>query len=182
MRGHALIFACLATALLLAPIGAAAGQNHYHVVIPGVLSYPTTTLTFSSPTFLGHSLPGTPQHVHATFSDPNWAATVSDIDWKTTGKGTYVRFTCQTSSAACLRATGGKGFYTYSLLPSTDLAPAKRGNYSLTWYVFPPGGYHDDDRVQVVPEPDTFVLLGAGLLGFLLFARRMRKPSPVPEV
>lgn len=169
---RALIFAALVVTLLFAPLGASAGETRYNAVIPGVLSYPTTTLSFSFRSLLGHTFPVLPAGVSATFDNPNWAATVSAIHWKTTSSGTYVKFTCRPDSSACMQATGGTGSYTYSLLPSTDLAPAKAGQYTLTWYVNPPGGYHDDDQLNVTtPETGTLLLVGVGLLSLLLLAR-----------
>jgi hypothetical protein len=144
-------------------------KSNYNIVIPKVLTYPTTTLTFSAkPTILG-SLSVAADKVQVKFDNPNWAATVSEAHLLTKAGGTYFKLTCQASSAPCLEATRGLGSYTYALLPSTLPAPAANGTYALVWDVNPPGDPVQD--VAVVPEPNTMIMLGGGLLGLLVMRR-----------
>jgi hypothetical protein len=165
MNAPRISFGILALAVLLTPVTVNASQPTNNIVIPKVLSYPTTTLTFSSGAVLAESHSVIPSAVHVRFDDPNWSATVTDARWVTSGGGTYFKLTCSQASAACLQATGGKGYYTYSLSPSSTSAPTKNGTYSLTWDVFPPGDLVQD--VLVVPEPGTLILLVMGLLGVM---------------
>ena len=173
MRARTTVLSVLALALLFLPIAARASKASYYVVIPKVLSYPTTTLTFSSRNLLFYSQPITPAGIRVQFDNANWSATVSDVHWLTKGSGTYITFTCQASSTACVQATGGKGFYKYSLMPSTAAAPSTSGKYALTWDVVPPGDLVFDNLV-VTPEPNTGVLLGTGLLLLLGVAGLLR--------
>jgi hypothetical protein len=154
---------------LLALAAAHARKSNYTIVIPPVLTYPTTTLTFSSHAVIAGSRSLAPADVAVKFDDPNWAATITDAHLVTTAGGTYFKLTCQSSSAVCLQATRGSGSYTYALVPSTLPAPSKKGTYSLVWDVTPPGDQVSD--IVAVPEPSSLILLGMGIAG-LLGARR----------
>jgi hypothetical protein len=176
MSSRKMIFGTLIAAVLLILAAAHSRKSSYNIVIPKVLSYPTTTLTFSSKS----ALPGSPSvgadGIIVKFDNPNWAATVSDAQLITKAGGTYFKFTCQASSAACLEATRGSGSYTYSLVPSTLPAPSKKGTYALVWDVNPPGDVVQD--VLVIPEPSTLVLLSGGLLGLLAMRRWASRLRP----
>src|SRR5271167_2915103 len=161
----------LALVLLLVPAAANARQSNYNIVIPKVLTYPTTTLTFSSNAVLAGSQIKAPGGIGVKFDDPSWAASISAARWVTTGGGTYFKFTCETSSETCMQATKGTGSYIYVLQPSAAPAPSKNGNYALTWDVNPPGDLVFD-TLNVTPEPSTFILLGMGLLGLLGVGRK----------
>jgi hypothetical protein len=154
-----------AAAGMLALAAVHARKSNYTIVIPKVLTYPTTTLTFSSHAVIAGPGSLAPADVAVRFDNPNWAATVSDAHLVTSAGGTYFKLTCQSSSAACLQATRGSGSYAYSLVPSTLPAPSKKGTYSLVWDVNPPGDLVFD--IAVVPEPSSLILLGTGLAGLL---------------
>jgi hypothetical protein len=142
-------------------------QMKHKVVIPKVLTYPTTTLEFSSKA---------PAGVRVKFDNPNWAASASDVHWVTTGGGTYFKLTCETSSAVCMQATRGKGAYTYALTPTTAPAPQGFGRYALLWDVNPPGDLVFDVAIGV-PEIDatTGGAALALLAGAVLLIRGRRK-------
>jgi hypothetical protein len=109
--------------------------------------------------------------VRALFDNPEWSATVSEAHWDTSRAGTYFKFACQPTSAACMKAVGPSGTYSYVLQPDGAAAPSKNGRYALTWDVRPPGDMVFDVAV-LSPEPATFPLLAIGLLGLFLVARR----------
>jgi hypothetical protein len=171
MYPRAINLGVLALALLLIPAAANARQSNYNIVIPKVLTYPNTTLTFSSDAVLAGSQIKAPGGIGVKFDNPSWAASVSSARWVTTGGGTYFKFTCEASSAACMQATKGSGSYIYVLQPTAAPAPSKNGNYALTWDVNPPGDLISDGAV-ISPEPSTFVLLGMGLVGLLGVGRK----------
>ena len=77
------IIGILAVVVLVMLAAAHSRKSNYSIVIPKVLTYPTTTLTFASkPAIVG---------------SPSKAG------------GTYFKLTCQASSAPCLEATRGSG-------------------------------------------------------------------------
>jgi hypothetical protein len=159
------IIGILAVVVLVMLAAAHSRKSNYSIVIPKVLTYPTTTLTFSAkPAILGSSTLSADK-VQVKFDNPNWAATVSEAHLVTKAGGTYFKLTCQASSAPCLDATRGSGSYTYSLVPSNLPAPAAKGTYALVWDVNPPGDTVED--VAVVPEPSTLIMLSGGLVGLL---------------
>ena len=159
------IVGILAVIVLVMLAAAHSRKSNYSIVIPKVLTYPTTTLTFSAkPAILG-SPSVAANRVQVKFDNPNWAATVSEAHLLTKTGGTYFKLTCQASSSPCLEATRGSGSYTYSLVPSTLPAPAAKGTYALVWDVNPPGDTVED--VAVVPEPGTLIMLAGGLAGLL---------------
>jgi hypothetical protein len=161
----------VALAALLMPSVSSARQTKYSVTIPKVLSYPTTTLTFSSSAVFPGLKSVKPADVRVQFDNPEWAATVSEAHWNTSRAGTYFKLACQPTSSACLKAVGPSGTYAYVLEPENAGAPSKNGQYALTWDVRPPGDMVFDVAV-LTPEPATFPLLAIGLLGLLLVARR----------
>lgn len=165
-----IIIGVLAVAVLVMLAAAHSRKFNYSIVIPKVLTYPTTTLTFAStPAVLG-SPSVAADKVQVKFDNPNWAATVTEVHLVTKAGGTYFKLMCQASSAPCLDATHGSGSYTYSLVPSTLPAPAAKGTYALVWDVNPPGDTVED--VAVVPEPGTLMMLGGGLVAVLGIRRR----------
>jgi hypothetical protein len=153
-------------------------QSNYKIVIPKVLTYPTTTLAFSSKAVLAGSQIKAPGGIRVKFDDPSWVASVSDARWVTTGGGTYFKFTCEATSTACMQATKGSGTYTYALTPTTQHAPSAYGyrKHSLNWDVTPPGDITDDE-VSVTPELDPTTGAAALVLitGAVLIIRGRRK-------
>jgi PEP-CTERM motif-containing protein len=176
MSSRKMILGTLTVAVLLILAAAYSRKSSYNIVIPKVLSYPTTTLTFSSKSAILGSPSVAADKIRVKFDNPNWAAAVSDAHLVTTAGGTYFKFTCQASSAACLEATRGSGSYTYSLVPSTLPAPSAKGTYALVWDVNPPGDILQD--IAVVPEPSTLVMLGGGLVGLLGMRRWASRLRP----
>jgi hypothetical protein len=172
MKARMIAMTLVALAALLVPSVSSARQKNYSVTIPKVLSYPTTTLTFSSSAVFPGLKSVKPADVRAQFDNPGWAATVSEAHWNTSHPGTYFKFTCQATSSACLKAAGPSGIYSYVLEPEGAAAPSKEGRYSYTWDVRPPGDQVEDNVFVSSPEPATFPLLAIGLLGLLLVARR----------
>jgi hypothetical protein len=160
-----IVAATFSVAFLLILTAAYSRKSSYNIVIPRVLSYPTTTLAFS----VRSVFPGSPfvaaDKIRVKFDNPNWAASVTEARVVTKAGGTYFKFTCQASSAACLEATRGSGSYTYALIPATLPAPSAKGTYALVWDVDPPGDTVSD--TAVLPEPSILVMLPAGLLGLL---------------
>ncbi len=171
MKTRMIALTLVALAALLVPSVSSARQKNYSVTIPKVLSYPTTTLTFSSSAVFPGMKSVKPANVRVQFDNPEWAATVSEAHWNTSRPGTYFKFTCQATSSACLKAAGPSGTYAYVLEPQGAAAPSKNGQYSYTWDVRPPGD-QIGDNIAVSPEPATFPLLAIGLLGLFLVARR----------
>jgi hypothetical protein len=165
MNSRKMIVGTFAVAVLLILAAAYSRKSSYNIVVPKVLTYPTTTLAFS----VRSIIPGNPSvaadKVRVTFDNPNWAASVSEAHFVTKAGGTYFKFTCQASSAACLEATRGSGSYTYSLLPATLPAPSVKGTYAMVWDVNPPGDPVTD--TLVMPEPGILLMLGPGLVGLL---------------
>jgi PEP-CTERM motif len=171
MRTRLINLGAFALTVLMIPAAASARQSNYNIVIPKVLTYPITTLTFSSDAVLAGSQIKAPGGIGVKFDDPGWAASVSAARWVTTGGGTYFKFTCEATSTVCMQATKGTGSYIYVLQPSAAPAPSKNGNYALTWDVNPPGDLVFD-TLNITPEPSTFILLGMGLLGLLGVGRK----------
>jgi hypothetical protein len=175
MRSRNIIIGTLTIAVLLAA-ALYSRKSNYNIVIPKVLTYPTTTLAFSAKSMLPGSPSVAADKVHVTFDNPNWAATVSEVHLVTKTGGTYFKFACQPSSTACLEATRGSGSYTYSLVPSTLPAPSAKGTYALVWDVNPPGDTVTD--VLVMPEPSVLVMLVPGLFGLLGLRRWSSNSRP----
>jgi hypothetical protein len=171
MKTRMIAMTLVALAALLMPSVSSARQTKYSVTIPKVLSYPTTTLTFSSSAVFPGMKSVKPADVRVQFDNPEWAATVSEAHWNTSRAGTYFKFACEATSSACLKAADPSGTYSYVLEPEGAAAPSKNGQYSYTWDVRPPGDQIEDE-IAVTPEPATFPLLAIGLLGLFLVARR----------
>jgi len=176
MKTRTIAISLVALAALLMPAVSNARQANYSVTIPKVLSYPTTTLTFSSSAVVPGSLSVTPGDVRVQFDNPDWSATVSEARWNTAGGGTYFKFACQATSAACMKAAGPSGTYTYVLQPDGAAAPSKNGQYGFTWDVRPPGDTVYDS-IAITPEPGTLGLLAVGLLGLFFVVRK--KPARI---
>jgi PEP-CTERM motif len=166
--------------LLLIAIGFAVATRQVKISLPGVAGYPETTMIFRVGQFGGERAIVRVESVQ--FSSPGWAAKLTDGRWKRSAGGTYVAFTCDPNSAACMKATNGMGSYRYVLYPFTTVAPSKPGQYSFNWDVQPPGDTLEDNVVQdvttVVPEPASMLMIASGaavLGGSLLRARRRQR-------
>lgn len=165
MSSRKMIVGTFAVAVLLILGAAYSRKSSYNIVIPKVLTYPTTTLAFSARSMIPGNPSVAPDKVRVTFDNPNWAASVSEVHFVTKAGGTYFKFTCQASSATCLEATRGSGSYTYSLVPGTLPAPSVRGTYAMVWDVNPPGDTVTD--MVAMPEPGILLMLGPGLVGVI---------------
>ncbi len=172
MKTRMIAMTLVALAALLMPSVSSARQTKYSVTIPKVLSYPTTTLTFSSSAVFPGMKSVKPADVRVQFDNPEWAATVSEAHWNTSRAGTYFKFACQPTSAPCMKAVGPSGTYAYVLEPEGSAAPSKDGQHALTWDVRPPGDLVFDMEVGTTPEPSTLPLLAIGLLGLFFVARK----------
>ncbi|MGE5206187.1 MAG: PEP-CTERM sorting domain-containing protein [Chlamydiota bacterium] len=158
----------LALALCLPSVMAHA--TGYSITIPSVAGYPTTTIRFSAPGVLNGSQSIAADKMKVSFSDANFSASAAGGQWITNASGTYFAFTCTPSSAACMKATRGKGSYTYKLVGPAMLAPATKGKFHLNWDVNPPGDVVED--VAELPEPASIFLLLGGMLGLVWITRK----------
>jgi hypothetical protein len=151
-------------------------QSSYTILFPKLLTYPTTTLAFSSKAVLPGSQVKAPGAIRVKFDDPRWVASVSDARWVTTGGGTYFKFACEASSTPCMQATKGSGTYTYVLTPTAQPAPKAYGHYAYNWDVRPPGDILLES-IHIVPEidPTTGTAALALLAGAVLLVRGRRK-------
>jgi hypothetical protein len=72
-----------------------------------------------------------------------------------------------------MKATRGKGSYTYKLVGPAFAAPSSKGEFHLNWDVNPPGDVAQD--ISRLPEPGSVLLLLAGMLslGWLMRKRVM---------
>jgi PEP-CTERM motif-containing protein len=149
-------------ALALCLPSAMAHATGYAITIPSVAGYPTTTIRFSTPGMLTGSQPIAASTIKVSFNGANFAASPAGGRWITNASGTYFGFTCDQSSVACMKATRGKGSYTYKLVGPAFTAPAAKGEFHLNWDVNPPGDVAQD--ISVVPEPSSILLFLAGML------------------
>lgn len=141
---------------------AMAHATGYSITIPSVAGYPTTTIRFSAPGVLTGSQTIAANSIKASFDGTNFVASPVGGQWVTTASGTYFGFTCNRSSVACMKATRGKGSYTYKLVGPAFTAPAAKGEFHLNWDVNPPGDLSLDS--VTVPEPSSLFLLLTGML------------------
>lgn len=150
-----------------------AHATRYSVTIPSVAGYPTTTIRFSAPSVLTGSKPLGASSIKVSFEGANFAASPTGGQWVTNASGTYFGFTCNRSSVACMKATRGKGSYTYKLVGPAFAAPSSKGEFHLNWDVNPPGDVAQD--ISRLPEPGSVLLLLAGMLslGWLMRKRVM---------
>lgn len=169
MKATTLKIFVLALALCLST--AMAHATGYSITIPSVAGYPTTTIRFSAPGVLNGSQAIAANSIKASFAGANFAASPTGGQWVTNASGTYFGFTCSRSSIACMKATRGKGFYTYKLVGPAFTAPASKGEFHLNWDVNPPGDVSQD--ALTVPEPSSLFLFFAGMLA-LGWVRRKR--------
>ncbi len=157
-------------ALALCLPSALAHATGYSITIPSVAGYPTTTIRFSAPGVLNGSQAIAANTIKASFDDANFAASPAGGQWVTSASGTYFGFTCNPSSVACMKATRGKGSYTYKLVGPAFTAPATKGEFHLNWDVNPPGDVVLD--VAVLPEPSSVFLFLTGMLALGWFTRK----------
>jgi hypothetical protein len=160
MKATTLKIFVLALALCLP--SAMAHATGYSITIPSVAGYPTTTIRFSAPGVLTGSQAIAANSIKASFAGANFAASPTGGQWVTNASGTYFGFTCDTSSVACMKATRGKGSYTYKLVGPAFAAPSTKGEFHLNWDVNPPGDVSQD--ISRVPEPSSVLLLLGGML------------------
>jgi len=157
-------------ALALCLPSAQAHATGYSITIPSVASYPTTTIRFSAPSVLNGSQPIAASSIKVSFNDGNFSASATGGQWVTNGSGTYFAFTCAPSSVACMKATRGKGSYTYKLVGPAFAAPGAKGQFHLNWDVNPPGDVVQD--TAVVPEPTSILLFFGGILALAKLTRK----------
>ena len=157
-------------ALALCLASAQAYATGYSITIPSVANYPTTTIRFSAPGILNGSQSIAASSIKVSFNDASFSATPTGGQWITNASGTYFGFTCVPSSVACMKATRGKGTYTYKLVGAALVAPATRGRFQLNWDVNPPGDVVED--VAILPEPSSILLLLGGMLMLVWLTRR----------
>lgn len=159
MKATTLKIFVLAVALCLP--SAMAHATGYTITIPSVAGYPTTTIRFSVPGVMAGSQTIPPRSIKVSFDGTNFAASPTGGQWVTDASGTYFGFTCEPSSVACMKATRGKGSYTYKLVGPVLTAPVGKGEFHLNWDVNPPGDVVLD---LAVPEPSSVLLLLGGML------------------
>lgn len=157
----------LALALCLPAVKAHA--TGYSITIPSVAGYPTTTIRFAAPVLNG-SQSIAADKIKVSFSDASFSASPAGGQWITNASGTYFGFTCAPSSVACMKATRGKGTYTYKLVGPATFAPAAKGKFHLNWDVNPPGDVVQD--VAVLPEPASIYLMLTGMLALAWLTRK----------
>lgn len=142
----------------------------YSITIPSVAGYPTTTVRFSAPGVLTGSQAIAANSIKVSFDGANFAASPTGGQWVTNASGTYFGFACNPSSVACMKATRGKGSYTYKLVGPAFTAPAAKGVFHLAWDVNPPGDVVLD--FLEVPEPSSVFLFLTGMLALGWFTRK----------
>ncbi|HSB75354.1 MAG TPA: PEP-CTERM sorting domain-containing protein [Terriglobales bacterium] len=157
-------------ALALGLMSAMAQATDYSITIPSVASYPATTIRFSAPGVLRGSQAIAANSIKVSFEGANFSASPTGGQWVTNASGTYFGFACDPSSVACMKATRGKGSYTYKLVGAAFAAPAKKGVFHLNWDVNPPGDVAED--FATLPEPSSLWLLVVGMLALVWLNRR----------
>ena len=157
-------------ALALCLPSAMAHATGYSITIPSVAGYPTTTVRFSAPGVLTGSQAIAANSIKVSFDGANFAASPTGGQWVTNASGTYFGFACNPSSVACMKATRGKGSYTYKLVGPAFTAPAAKGVFHLAWDVNPPGDVVLD--FLEVPEPSSVFLFLTGMLALGWFTRK----------
>lgn len=157
-------------ALALCLPSAMAHATGYSITIPSVAGYPTTTIKFSAPGFLTGSQAIAANSIKVSFDGADFAASPTGGQWVTNASGTYFGFTCNASSLECMKATRGKGSYTYKLVGPAFTAPARKGEFHLNWDVNPPGDVVLD--VANLPEPSSVFLFLTGMLTLIWVTRK----------